>query len=181
MELYALAVAAGIVLDTPLRRTWLLFSAFGLQLLLGIWEPGAAVPLWVASFLALAAFCFSNMRLTGMSVVAFGILLNAFVVVANGGMPVRGAVEESPLRIPEAQAENAAYLGEIVPLTGPFDRHVTFGDLIVAVGLVDVLYRLSRRPRLRPVQTSRPDGHTPPVEDPLEGPEDARVVQVAGG
>lgn len=173
MEVVGFAVAIGLVLtalgggtiggvlDTPVRWFPLAFAGLGLHLALGLWTPpqgwsrGAAVTLLLVSFLALAAFCAANLRLTGMPVVLLGIGLNVVAVALNGAMPVRlpadapeadrRALERSATHEPEADARMLGVLGQIVPLPGPLDRPVSFGDLVVGVGLVDVLVHAGRR------------------------------------
>ena len=50
------------------------------------WEPRVLV----AGYLLLVGFALRNAGLTGMVLVAFGLLANLAVIVVDGGMPVRG-------------------------------------------------------------------------------------------
>ncbi|HVM40822.1 MAG TPA: DUF5317 family protein, partial [Acidimicrobiia bacterium] len=177
MELIAVAVGAGVVfsvvtggsvarvLDVPVRWSPLLAGAFALQVLLGVWHPGGGWPrpvglgLYLVSFVLLAAFCARNLRLVGMSVVLVGVLMNLVAIAANGGMPVRlpadadaaarGRLDASVTHVPEDDAGPLRALGDIIVVGAPVDRAISFGDLVLAVGLVDVIYRASRRPRRR--------------------------------
>jgi len=120
--------------------------------------------LWaVAGLLAGLAFTLSNLRLVGMSIVAVGIVVNLVPIVANGAMPVRGdalvaagMVEADELdRVGFHGARELAdgdtvveFLGDIIPLsvTG---QVLSFGDLIMLVGLADVIANLMLQTRSR--------------------------------
>jgi hypothetical protein len=106
----------------------------------------------------------ANLHLVGMPVVALGLLLNTVVLVANGAMPVRPealaaaagtTVDEVAARDLgarhrlEATGDRLTFLGDVVPVR-PLGEVVSFGDLIVAVGLTDVVYRLVRPAHRRP-------------------------------
>lgn len=172
VELVVVAVAAGVslavlsggtltrLLDTPVRLPVLALAALALQLVLGLWTPGDGWPertglaLYLGSFAVVAVFCSVNLRLTGMSVVLVGVVLNGLVVALNGAMPVRlpadaggqrrADLEASVTHVDEDDARTLAFLGQVVPVPEPVDRPVSFGDLILGVGLVDVLFRASR-------------------------------------
>lgn len=192
MELIAAALVFGLVLavvargslgrilDTSVRWSTALFGAFALQIVTGLWRPGhrPAVTLFVASFALLGAFCLANLRLRGMGVVAVGVLMNGVVVLVNGGMPVRlpadaGAGSRAELRRSathhlETDDDRLAWLGDIVPVPGRDNLLVSFGDLVLAAGVINVLFRASRRPHRRRVPGSKivamPD---PGVDGPL--------------
>ncbi|MGH7358589.1 MAG: DUF5317 family protein, partial [Acidimicrobiia bacterium] len=105
------------------------------------------------------AFCILNLRVRGMTIVAIGVAMNALVIGLNQGMPVDtdgGTVETTAFHRAEQDDDLLPFLGEIVPLPEPFDQMVTFGDLVIAVGLVDAAYHASRRParRRRPVTSA---------------------------
>jgi hypothetical protein len=186
------------VVDVRLRAWWLLAPAVGLQVVLALWHPGdgwrpgAALAASLGSLGLVALFCAANARLTGMPVVLLGVLMNTGVVAANGAMPVRlpagasaserASMEESATHRPERDGDRVSFLGAIVPIPGPFGR-ASFGDLVVAVALVDVVYRASRppRPRRRSETASGAEGDPVPVvgvDDAGEGVEDPAVVEV---
>ena len=117
----------------------------------------------VVSYLALAAFAVANLRLVGMSVVLVGLGLNVAVIFPNGGMPVRAeavvqaglvgpdevaAVDYGSKRHLERDDDVLTVLGDIVPVA-PFGEVVSFGDLILAAGVADVVFRLLRPSRSR--------------------------------
>lgn len=215
MEVVAVALAVGIsiavltggtlnrVLDARVRWPAIVLAAFGAQLVLGLWSPGHGWPeglgygIFLGTLAALAAFCAANLHLTGMSIVLIGVVLNLLAVALNGGMPVRLADDASPERVealessvthlPEEKADAVAFLGDIIVLPDPVDRSISFGDLILAVGLVDVLVHASRR-RTRsappPVTPTSSGGSGDPGDagdDPVEGLQNPGVVDVGSG
>lgn len=219
MEVVAVAIAVGIsiavltggtlarILDTRIRWSVLLFVAFGAQLVLGLWSPGDGWPdalgfgVFVGTLAALLVFCALNLHLTGMSIVLVGAALNLLVVALNGGMPVRladdapsdrmAALERSATHLPEDDAETLSFLGDIIVLPDPVDRSISFGDLILGVGLVDVLVHASRhrkRTAPQPVTSASAanagSGSAPGAaghDDAVEHTDDAGVVDVGPG
>ena len=221
MELVVLALGAGAVLavatggslrrllSTRLRLTPALFAGAGLQALLELWDPpggwsdASAGAVLLVSYGLVLAFCAANLRLKGMAVVTIGVSLNALVVLLNQGIPTRlpadataaerQELEESVTARPE-HGSHLAELGRIVPVPEPVSRTVSFGDLVVAVGLADVVWRASGRRRVVPPPPRAPaaapagpaadgrDAEEPAlVQHPLEPGQDPGVVDVAGG
>ena len=107
------------------------------------------------------AFAFRNIRLAGMAVVSVGIIANLVPIVLNGATPVRpealveaGMVDAAdldrvtlsgPYELSDADTSLAS-LGDTIPL--PFAKQVvSFGDLIILVGIADVLANLLARRR----------------------------------
>jgi hypothetical protein len=137
------------VLETRLRGTWALFLAFGTQLALDIFRTGGGAAghgLLVASYLLLLGFCAANIGLRGMSVVAIGIALNAAVITVNGGMPIRTARGEVATTVKhhlERPSDRLMPLADII-VVPPIRQALSFGDLIMIVGLIDVLVHRSR-------------------------------------
>lgn len=122
------------------------------------------------SLAVLCGFAVVNRQLLGMGVIAVGLALNAVVVLTNGAMPVRaealvraGAVEVEDLarvdlgagRRFERDSDRFVVLGDIVPVP-PFDTVMSFGDLIVLMGVGSLSGDLTRyaRRRLRGRQAS---------------------------
>lgn len=154
-----LAVALGValltggslhrVLETRLRSTWALFAALALQVALDLfWSgPSGGVShfLLIVSYLLLLGFCAANLALKGMSVVMIGIALNALVITVNSGMPVRTdpGYPETVKHHAERPSDSLTFLGDIIVLP-PLNQALSFGDLIMLVGLVDVLVHRSR-------------------------------------
>ena len=153
-------------------RLWpaLLFGAAAQWLpeLLDVPESAAFVAV-ACSYLALVAFAVANLRLVGMPVVLVGLALNSAVIFPNGGMPVRGsAVVQAGLVEPdevatidfgskrhlETEDDVLTILGDVVPVA-PLREVISFGDLILAAGVADAVFRLlrpNRAPRQSPVQ-----------------------------
>ena len=129
--------------------------------------PGGA--LFVAlALISLIAFALMNFRLAGMGVVAFGLFLNLVPIVVNGAMPVSpeamvnadlapnvGAAELLKLQAPreiQQAGDRLVFLGDIIPI-GILDQVLSFGDLVLLVGLADVVAnRVRRRYREEDVQ-----------------------------
>jgi hypothetical protein len=171
-----LALAVGLALvtggrlrniaATELRHPSILAVAVGLQLGLEILHPTRgtaghlASALLVVSYAFLLLFCAANFRLRGLAVVAVGIALNGAVITLNQGMPIRvpqAAVETTTKHHAERPSDRLTVLGDII-LVPALRQSLSFGDLIMLVGLVDVLVHRSRpasaRPRRRPASTS---------------------------
>lgn len=157
--LVTLAVAVGValltggslakILETRLRTTWALFAALGIQVALDVFWNGPSRPfphlLLVVSYLLLLWFCAANITLTGMGVVMIGIFLNALVITVNGGMPVRthGGYPDTVKHHAERPSDRLTGLADIIVLE-PLNQALSFGDLIMVVGLADVLVHRSR-------------------------------------
>jgi hypothetical protein len=162
-----LAVALGIALvtggrlrniaATQLRRPSVLAAAVGIQLVLEVLHPTRgtvgrlASALLVVSYVLLLVFCAANLRLRGLAVVAVGIALNGAVIALNSGMPIRApeaAVETTTKHHAERPSDRLTFLGDII-LVPALRQSLSFGDLIMLVGLVDVLFHCSRNPATR--------------------------------
>ena len=128
-----------------------------------IGDPGRTTALVAIGWALLIAFAILNLGLTGMSIVAIGLACNLTALLANQAMPVRaesavhaGIADEStvstadlgPGRRLAEPGDRLEQLTAIVPLTA-LGMVVTFGDLIALFGLLDVGFRLARRPAHR--------------------------------
>jgi hypothetical protein len=213
--LIAIAVAVAIVpltggrfrrlVEIELARPWLLFVGLGLQIGLDVVDLPRAryddlgLALLLLSYVCILGFTISNLALTGMGVIAVGIAMNAFVIALNQGMPYTvpaGERAETTVKHrPERPDDLLTVLSDRIPLGRPFDAAISFGDLVIAVGLVDVCYRATRRPRRSRTRAPHPsvgvdidlaeyerlaaERRRPiPQYDPFEGVEDPRVVDV---
>lgn len=149
-------------LATKRFRWWLLLPA-GLALQSVVTMEGAPAPvaLLLISYAYLLLFAVANLHHRGMGVVLVGIALNAAVIAANGGMPVRpaairaaGAGHDVPATIDDVKhklergGERFMVLADIIPVR-PLRQVLSFGDLVLAVGVVDVIVHL-----MRPVRRS---------------------------
>ncbi|HET9772326.1 MAG TPA: DUF5317 family protein [Acidimicrobiia bacterium] len=142
---------------TELRYPVILAAAVGIQVVLEVFHPTdgtaghLASAMLVVSYAFLLLFCAANLRLRGMAVVAVGIFLNGAVITLNSGMPVRapeGAVEATTKHHAERPSDKLKPLGDII-LVPALRQSLSFGDLIMLVGLVDVLFHCSRSPVTR--------------------------------
>ena len=197
-----------------LRRVWLLFAGLGLQILLEVINLPKAryddvgLAILLASYVLIIGFGLSNLLLTGMGVITVGIAMNAFVIALNQGMPYRapeGVKAETTVKHrPEKSDDVLPQLGDYIPLGSPVDASISFGDLVIAVGLVDLCFRATRRPRRsrsrgpasedldRPREIALDEADTKEVVlledrdlradagDSLERVEHSRVVDVSG-
>lgn len=185
MRFTAVAVLVGLLvgylrggrLDHMGRRpvaAWpLLFAGVALQLLAGrIFGAWATAPLVLASYAVLVLFAGANLQLVGMTVVSIGMAANATVIALNGAMPVRPSavvaaglaapdeaarLEGDAKRRPERQGDRMVVLADIIPVR-PLREVVSFGDLVIAVGVADVIYNLMRPPRRRRRPAAPPEG-----------------------
>ena len=153
---------AGATAGSP-RRPWrwggLLALGLALQLLLDTdliprsrWHD-VGFGILVASYVLLIGFCAGNVLVRGMAVVLIGVALNAFVVTIDQGMPVRippdwqrGRVEATVKHHPRVPGDHLLGLTDVIVLRR-LDAVVSFGDLIIAFGLVDATFWASRRTR----------------------------------
>lgn len=118
----------------------------------------------LVSYVGLSAFATANIRLVGMPVVLVGLVLNLAVITLNGGMPVRAssilaahAASADEIRTLDFGAkrhlagddDTITFLGDIIPVR-PSREVLSFGDLILAFGIADVVFRL-----LKPVELRR--------------------------
>lgn len=142
------------ITELPFKRLALLFIGVAIQAgLEWITLPSGrgdylGSGLLIFSYLMLLGFCASNLRIDGILVITVGIALNALVISLNLGMPYqapagRTAVETVKHR-PERSDDIATILSDQIVLP-PIRTSISFGDLIIAVGLIDTCYRGSRR------------------------------------
>jgi hypothetical protein len=185
----------------PVEGFGMLFVALAIQVALGLVDlPRSRVEdvgfgLLVLSYACLVGFCIANLRIRGMSVVLVGIALNAIVIALNQGMPANGPtrvdaqgrvvsrVETSVKHRPEREGDLLTVLDDRILMPAPFHEILSFGDLILAVGLIDVCFWASRREdgawqsvfaapptTRRPVRDRAPDAAAPRVPSPAPAP-----------
>lgn len=142
-----------------LRHVWLLGAGAVLHAASAIVDGDAATTALGFALLTLVSFTIVNPTVTGIAVIGLGLFVNLTSLVVNNGVPVRpealvaaGAVERDelatfelrPPRHLESQADRFAALGEVLPI-GFARQVVSFGDLIVVVGVADAARELARR------------------------------------
>lgn len=153
-----------------LRGTWMVFTAVGLQLVLGLVTltggPGDVLgrPLLAVSHVALLGFILANRYLPGMALVFCGFALNALVIVANGAMPVAPAALEAAGGVAEVDpgkhqllTDDTAlpWLADVIPMP-PIRSVVSVGDIVLAAGAGILIVGLMRRFPPRPGRRLRP-------------------------
>ncbi len=113
--------------------------------------------LLVASYVLILAFAARNLVLRGMGIVLIGIACNALVITLNQGMPVKFPAEwvgkpwaqATVKHHPQQPDDKLRFLSDIIVLERPIESVMSFGDLILVVGLFDVAYHASRKRRHR--------------------------------
>ena len=162
------------IAGTDVRYPSVLAVAVGIQLALEVLHPThgtaghLASALLMVSYVFLLLFCGANFRLRGLAVVAVGIALNGAVITVNRGMPIRApqaTVETTTKHHAERPSDKLTPLGDII-LVPALRQSLSFGDLIMMVGLVDVLFHCSRNPATRRRVASAAARADSPVEIP---------------
>jgi hypothetical protein len=151
----------------PIAAAWLLFLGLGIQIGLEFVDlPKDQIEtigygLLMASYALILAFCLANLSTKGFGVIAIGIAMNALVIGLNQGMPtvpigndeggkrVEKEIEQTVKHRPEEDDDLLPVLGDRIVLPEPIDAVVSFGDLVVSVGICELVYVGSRRRRRR--------------------------------
>jgi hypothetical protein len=146
---------------------WMLAVGLGLQVLLEIISFPAdqldtiGYGLLMLSYVFVLAFCLTNVTTRGFGVIAVGIALNTLVIGLNQGMPtvpigndahgnrVRKPVVQSIKHRQERSSDLLQFLDDQIVMPKPFDTVVSFGDLVISVGICELAYSASRRKRRR--------------------------------
>lgn len=192
MLVLGLAVAIALVLPlvtggsytrlvmTGWKWSWLLFVGLALQIVLEYLPipesryDDLGFGLLFLSYVCILAFCAANVVLRGMVIVLIGVACNALVITVNQGMPVdvpaswaaEAWVEPTIKHHPQEPDDKLMFLADIIVLDGPFDAVISFGDLILAVGLCDVTFWASRKPKRTPHTDDPEPAAGPPPEPP---------------
>lgn len=175
MLLVPLAAVLGVVLAQArppmgaraarptIHRAELVPVGAGLALVAASVQTDLAPVLAAASLVALLVVVAANAHLTGLLVVGVGLLANLAAVALHQGMPVRGEalvaagvveadeldrVELTGPRRLERPSDVAPFLGDVLPIPGA-RLVVSFGDLIVLAGVLDLTAEIARRRRRR--------------------------------
>ena len=141
------------------RSVWLIWVALGVQIILftplGNGIPAGSLRLAHSlTYLPIVAFLVLN-RSAGLALIAVGVASNFVAIVANGGlMPVDPQAQQAvfgagfdyghPVNT-DATADHLLLLGDVMALPSwfPFANAFSIGDLLLAVGLVWAVARLS--------------------------------------
>jgi hypothetical protein len=153
------------LLRLRIQSIWLALLALTIQVALELVDfphdriDDLGFALLMASYALLLAFCFVNIRVPAMWIVALGVALNAAVIGLNQGMPTRdrevttasGRTVERPIdrtvkHRPESDDDLLPFLGDKIVIPEPIDEVISVGDIVIGVGIVGVCY-LGSRPR----------------------------------
>ncbi len=169
--------------DTDLRLLPVLVAGLLAQTLLdalaarGRADTAVVAALLVVSLAAVLAFVITNWFRAGMALVAAGFVLNAVVILGNGGMPVSAHAIQSlggdltgddiAGKHQIADADTALpWLGDVIPVPG-LRLIVSLGDILLVAGMIPLAHDLmtppsptSRRQRRDVSRPVRP-GHAP--------------------
>jgi hypothetical protein len=150
-----------------ISSAWLLFVGLGIQIVLEFVDvpkdqiETVGYGLLMASYVLILAFCFVNLSTRGFGVIAIGIALNALVIGLNQGMPtapigndkagnrIEKPIEQSVKHRPASDDDLLGFLGDKIILPEPFDEVLSPGDLVIALGICELAYFGTRRPRRR--------------------------------
>jgi len=163
LSLIALAVgcAAGLLLGGKFANLWRASLRNAELLLAGAfcefagdrWGTGwGGTVVVIAGFVLLFGFAVRNIRLTGMVLVAAGLLSNLTVIALDRGMPVRGVpagVTVGPRHHGEKPGDHLVGLADVVHVA-PLGEMVSAGDIVLAVGVATVIAGLMRPARRDP-------------------------------
>jgi hypothetical protein len=172
------------LLRLRIQSIWMVVLALGIQIVLEFVDlpkdrlDDLGFALLMASYGLLLAFCFVNLHVPAMWIVALGVALNALVIGLNQGMPTRdrevttasGRTVEEPIERsvkhrPESDDDLLPFLGDQIVIPEPIEEVISFGDIVLAIGIVAVCYQGSR-PRRR-ARTRRGPG---PAQRTTPGP-----------
>ena len=162
-----LGVAAGgrfrFVADHPIRAAGMLIAGLALQGVSTIVDFGSfTIATLLASYFLLLCFTAANIRLVGMAIVTVGLAANFGVIGLNGGMPVRAraitaariasasdvpALPYGQKRHLERRSDRLTVLADIIPVP-QLHEVLSFGDLVLGLGVADVLFHLLRPRKL---------------------------------
>ena len=181
-----IAVGAGFALALLLGGRFRCFQDRGLRLWfllpLGLLFQFAAVSsaghtwpfvLVLLGFASLFGFAVANLAITGFWMIALGLFLNAFVIGLNHGMPIgKKALAHTgnyasvypALHHVQRSSDKLLILGDVVPIS-PIGEIVTFGDLVLAVGIVDVLVHLMAPPKRKRDEDDEEENRLLPLLD----------------
>jgi hypothetical protein len=142
-----LGVAAGLLGGGRLanlgKRSFRLWPLLAVGGVLQVFNSPVTLTL---SYLVLIAFAAANLRVPGFGLLVIGLALNAAVVVANGAMPVRADIAAvSGKHRAEEPGDRLRLLDDRLDLP-PLGEVLSFGDLVLAVGLAAAAAALVRRP-----------------------------------
>ncbi len=177
--MYAIAIVAALAIplltkgsykrlvSTEWKLGWLLFAGLGIQIALEyVTIPKAHWHDWgfgllIASYILIFGFLFRNLVHKGIGIVIVGIMCNFVVIAANQGMPFKvpaawaheSWVQPTVKHHPQVSSDKLVFLSDQIVLKDPWDSAFSIGDIILTIGLLDVAFWASRKPKKRRVIT----------------------------
>ncbi len=128
----------------------------------------------MASYVLILAFCIGNLSIRGFGVIAIGVAMNALVIGLNQGMPTKPIgtddhghrvfkpVEQTVKHRQSRGDDLLGFLGDRILFPEPFNEIVSFGDLVIAVGICELVYFATRKSaRTRSLSTEGHDALEP--------------------
>ncbi len=173
-----------------LTRQWrwgsMLFIGLALQGFIELFDTPASgthqvgYGMLVASYVLVGSFAMRNVLQKGMAVVAIGVAANFAAIVINEGMAVdvpvdwqtSGGISSSIKHHPQTSADDAIFLTDIIVIRD-IEEVISFGDLIMAAGLINAAFHASRKHRRSKRRAdSRPTDAADPTHDaPIDLPQ----------
>ena len=150
-----------------LHALWLLLAALAIQVVLEFVDfpkdriDDAGLAILLASYALIFAFCFVNRHTSGMVIIAIGVALNVLAIALNGGMPTKDEVQQRNGRDVHVPIERTVkhkrresddklpFLGDVITAPGVPNQQFSVGDIVIGIGVVDICFEASRRPRRR--------------------------------
>jgi hypothetical protein len=150
-----------------MRAVQLLMVALAIQVLLEFVDfpkdriDDLGIAILLGSYGLIFGFCYLNRRMSGMLVIAFGIGINVLAIALNGGMPtkddvverngheVRVPIERTVKHKPREGDDLVPFLGDVITAPGVPNQQFSVGDIVIGIGIVDLCFEASRRPRRR--------------------------------
>jgi hypothetical protein len=151
------------------RRLWLLFLGLAIQIVLEVVEfpqdriENVGFTILLLSYVAILAFCGVNRSVRGMTLIGIGVALNVLVIALNQGMPTKDDVrerngreahvpiEQTVKHRPQEDDDMLSFLGDVITAPGFPNQQFSIGDIVMALGIVDLCFEGSRVPRRRGV------------------------------
>jgi uncharacterized protein DUF5317 len=151
------------------RGFWLLALGLGMQAALEFVDlpkneiETVGYGILMASYACILAFCVANVATAGFGVIAIGIAMNALVIGLNQGMPTKPIGNDAHgNRVYKTVAQTVKHrqtddddllpvLDDRILLPKPADSLVSFGDLVISIGIGELVYFASRSKTRRPL------------------------------